>query len=110
MPRGVVDGVRAFHRDTPRLLVHVFAVAELRLDDVDLFHVLESRGPLTGLETYDAADDLGQPLQHDEDAGHGNHRLERRSEEHTSELQSRLHLVCRLLLEKKKQNKIDYKN
>src|SRR2546422_7778513 len=27
------------------------------------------------------------------------------SEEHTSELQSRLHLVCRLLLEKKKKNK-----
>src|SRR6266508_6789706 len=27
-----------------------------------------------------------------------------RSEEHTSELQSRGHLVCRLLLEKKKQN------
>src|SRR2546422_5475004 len=27
---------------------------------------------------------------------------EMRSEEHTSELQSRLHLVCRLLLEKKK--------
>src|SRR3989442_2261023 len=30
----------------------------------------------------------------------------RRSEEHTSELQSRPHLVCRLLLEKKKKNKI----
>src|SRR3989442_6381511 len=29
-------------------------------------------------------------------------RLEDRSEEHTSELQSRPHLVCRLLLEKKK--------
>src|SRR2546429_6766118 len=29
-------------------------------------------------------------------------QLVRRSEEHTSELQSRLHLVCRLLLEKKK--------
>src|SRR2546422_7807310 len=29
----------------------------------------------------------------------------RRSEEHTSELQSRLHLVCRLLLEKKKKQK-----
>src|SRR2546429_5765920 len=28
-------------------------------------------------------------------------REARRSEEHTSELQSRLHLVCRLLLEKK---------
>src|SRR2546422_2623795 len=30
-----------------------------------------------------------------------------RSEEHTSELQSRLHLVCRLLLEKKKNNEHD---
>src|SRR2546422_8559170 len=30
-------------------------------------------------------------------------RTTRRSEEHTSELQSRLHLVCRLLLEKKNQ-------
>src|SRR2546422_6199188 len=28
-----------------------------------------------------------------------------RSEEHTSELQSRLHLVCRLLLEKKKKSR-----
>src|SRR2546422_852917 len=32
-------------------------------------------------------------------------RCEPRSEEHTSELQSRLHLVCRLLLEKKKKKK-----
>src|SRR3712207_7262236 len=30
--------------------------------------------------------------------------LQRRSEEHTSELQSRQYLVCRLLLEKKKKN------
>src|SRR2546422_6278123 len=30
--------------------------------------------------------------------------LRARSEEHTSELQSRLHLVCRLLLEKKNEN------
>src|SRR3989442_10115267 len=41
---------------------------------------------------------------------------ESRSEEHTSELQSRPHLVCRLLLEKKKKNytsvkrKMTYKN
>src|SRR5687768_17949498 len=32
-----------------------------------------------------------------------------RSEEHTSELQSRLHLVCRLLLEKKKLKNNHYK-
>src|SRR5205809_5028379 len=32
---------------------------------------------------------------------------ESRSEEHTSELQSRLHLVCRLLLEKKKKTTME---
>src|SRR2546422_5999306 len=37
------------------------------------------------------------------------HRHER-SEEHTSELQSRLHLVCRLLLEKKKTKINNYIN
>src|SRR3712207_7026821 len=35
-------------------------------------------------------------------------RLRRRSEEHTSELQSRQYLVCRLLLEKKKNIQIIY--
>src|SRR2546422_8499765 len=35
-------------------------------------------------------------------APHVVHGARWRSEEHTSELQSRLHLVCRLLLEKKK--------
>src|SRR5436305_9323216 len=34
-------------------------------------------------------------------------RLQNRSEEHTSELQSRPHLVCRLLLEKKKITKTE---
>src|SRR6478752_10258194 len=41
----------------------------------------------------------------------GEHRQQRsggRSEEHTSELQSRLHLVCRLLLEKKKNLPSDF--
>src|SRR5205809_2505246 len=36
------------------------------------------------------------------DVGEQGPGREPRSEEHTSELQSRLHLVCRLLLEKKK--------
>src|SRR2546422_2929772 len=35
-------------------------------------------------------------------------RIVERSEEHTSELQSRLHLVCRLLLEKKKKKCVGY--
>src|SRR3989442_2178924 len=41
-------------------------------------------------------DDLPDPVRVEPGAG-------LRSEEHTSELQSRPHLVCRLLLEKKKQ-------
>src|SRR2546422_5389225 len=51
------------------------------------------------------------PLGDDRNDGLPHHGLEQRflalevrSEEHTSELQSRLHLVCRLLLEKKKIN------
>src|SRR2546429_5649724 len=36
------------------------------------------------------------------------HKEAHRSEEHTSELQSRLHLVCRLLLEKKKKKILMY--
>src|SRR2546422_7197679 len=45
---------------------------------------------------------LGLAELHDGEVRRG--RLVVRSEEHTSELQSRLHLVCRLLLEKKKKN------
>src|SRR2546422_2744568 len=71
-----------------------------------------------------SADQLGELLQIDVATGDDRHdrartRLARqrggerqgprafryRSEEHTSELQSRLHLVCRLLLEKKKDSK-----
>src|SRR5438067_5908331 len=45
-------------------------------------------------------------------AGAAPHRaaVRRRSEEHTSELQSRFDLVCRLLLEKKKKKKQIYRN
>src|SRR3712207_8325403 len=39
----------------------------------------------------------------EEDAGEDHRARRRRSEEHTSELQSRQYLVCRLLLEKKTQ-------
>src|SRR5688572_33410443 len=37
-------------------------------------------------------------------SGYHNNAMVRRSEEHTSELQSQSNLVCRLLLEKKKKN------
>src|SRR5687768_17695233 len=48
--------------------------------------------------------DVRGSLRHRTHHHHPGHRRGR-SEEHTSELQSRLHLVCRLLLEKKKKKK-----
>src|SRR3712207_7925035 len=44
---------------------------------------------------------IGHPIRGPEGAAEDGRR---RSEEHTSELQSRQYLVCRLLLEKKKKN------
>src|SRR2546422_2042743 len=52
------------------------------------------------LETRERIAQILNRLAHYRSAGD---LTETRSEEHTSELQSRLHLVCRLLLEKKKQ-------
>src|SRR2546422_6310019 len=60
------------------------------------------RGGVRGRGAGDFRRDPGadlRPVLHDEAPGAGDRA---RSEEHTSELQSRLHLVCRLLLEKKK--------
>src|SRR2546422_7137586 len=62
---------------------------ELQVEDV------EALGIGGGLDDFLL---LGQHVEH--------HQVRSRSEEHTSELQSRLHLVCRLLLEKKK-NKVE---
>src|SRR3989442_3829364 len=53
------------------------------------------------LPIYGASDALGQVVNNNLESGG---RVVHRSEEHTSELQSRPHLVCRLLLEKKKKN------
>src|SRR2546430_17204580 len=45
-----------------------------------------------------------------EPRGGGRAAKQVRSEEHTSELQSQSNLVCRLLLEKKKKNTVEYHN
>src|SRR5687768_17700135 len=63
------------------------------------------RPPRSTLFPYTTLFRSSQPRQRDDarrDQAHGGTRVAPRSEEHTSELQSRLHLVCRLLLEKKK--------
>src|SRR5438477_7587201 len=59
-------------------------------------HALDLRGPTHAVELEFLHETLGHALDHVGDA---------RSEEHTSELQSHVNLVCRLLLEKKKKKK-----
>src|SRR5260370_34168784 len=54
-----------------------------------------------GFEDFDP----GQVLRRGDDLVHAANR----SEEHTSELQSHLNLVCRLLLEKKKKKNINFR-
>src|SRR3712207_8565204 len=58
-------------------------------------HVTYQTAPLSPVDAH--VDDY-RPLLH---VLHPDHLLAPRSEEHTSELQSRQYLVCRLLLEKK---------
>src|SRR5205809_6297412 len=62
------------------------------------------------IDAQDAAEDVDEDGLHPRVGGEDPERVldllrggarVKRSEEHTSELQSRLHLVCRLLLEKK---------
>src|SRR2546422_7115740 len=78
----IVDAVRRALEITP---------PELASDIVDRGIVMTGGGALIrGLDLL-LQQETGLPIHLDE-----------RSEEHTSELQSRLHLVCRLLLEKKK--------
>src|SRR2546429_5738639 len=52
----------------------------------------------------DSSPELAQAIDRDRVVLTTDPEDDTRSEEHTSELQSRLHLVCRLLLEKKKKN------
>src|SRR5690348_17427874 len=94
-PRSTLFPYTTLFRSLERLELHdrVEPVAELRRErPADDFHRVggavllhESNGPARGLAR----------------AGIGGHHHDR-SEEHTSELQSPVHLVCRLLLEKKK--------
>src|SRR3712207_9327087 len=71
---------------------------------------LDERGQLVGARGAAAAAEQGAlPIQVEQRGGPADVELadgvEVRSEEHTSELQSRQYLVCRLLLEKKKRKK-----
>src|SRR2546430_8805655 len=64
------------------------------------------RNPLLGMDANLVMfEEVFVPLLEQAKARGLTFRVEQRSEEHTSELQSQSNLVCRLLLEKKKQNR-----
>src|SRR5690349_16918091 len=77
LPRGLVDRLGLLDDVAARLLVDVGAARELLLDDVDLLGVLQTGRPFAGADADDAAQDLGEALQHDDRAGERDDELER---------------------------------
>src|SRR3712207_8143946 len=71
-------------------------------DDLQMPPIHQAEAPL-GLENV-----LGSVFSFYTDHHSIQPHMLNRSEEHTSELQSRQYLVCRLLLEKKKNNALNY--
>src|SRR2546422_3138860 len=121
----MVDHVLALPEDT-KLMILAPVIARRKGEQAELLDELRAQGftrvRIDGkVHELDAAPRLSKNVKHSVDVvidrlrvrADAKQRLAesfetalRRSEEHTSELQSRLHLVCRLLLEKKKkQNK-----
>src|SRR5436309_9101186 len=96
-------------RRPPRSTLFPYTTLFRSPEPVSLAAILEkSPRPylLVALEGLTSAENLGVIVRNC--AAFGVHALvvgETRSEEHTSELQSRENLVCRLLLEKKKKKK-----
>src|SRR5438309_443662 len=119
-PRGLGGGIAEEHggqvlaREDEEVLRRriVAPEAEGRHEDQAPDALGEDRGQLGGDHPTEEVADQGhgpdaegvqQLLVGQREVEHVLQRLEARSEEHTSELQSQFHLVCRLLLEKKKQ-------
>src|SRR5258708_29822256 len=92
-----------FHQDLKTLEAH-FGISPLQMDEA--FEALENhlgKDDFTSLAPPPIGSQL--VLEKDEICADDENSSIRRSEEHTSELQSPDHLVCRLLLEKKKNDR-----
>src|SRR2546430_15842033 len=93
-----------FFNDTATTEIYTLSLHDaLPISGFQVHHVLGANlrmdaGKIPGHVRADQAAGQGGPL-----GGHWRH-VGRRSEEHTSELQSQSNLVCRLLLEKKKKS------
>src|SRR5690349_24196949 len=97
------------------MIIFILILLSLILNDFLFFFLMIRRPPRSTLFPYTtlfrssarqrSGRTLGCRANFRRRVGRGMRATARRSEEHTSELQSRRDLVCRLLLEKKKKNK-----
>src|SRR5690348_17590161 len=96
--------VSFFFNDTATTEIYTLSLHDaLPIYTDSRWYVLRTRSPR---RTAPAARLEGRPygrIRKQEEVRIAAHLFAARSEEHTSELQSPVHLVCRLLLEKKKQ-------
>src|SRR5689334_23572235 len=83
-PRSTLFPYTTLFRSVEGIAAHVDLTARKLIDFIDT-----DRSAPVSRQNFDLTPDANAPLRP-------------RSEEHTSELQSQFHLVCRLLLEKKK--------
>src|SRR2546422_2454674 len=85
------------------LLAVLAAVFAVNNRPPDIFVPTPPPPPVNAYDDFVRAANMIRGIKHKSPASMvGTVPKSQRSEEHTSELQSRLHLVCRLLLEKKK--------
>src|SRR2546429_4228975 len=96
MSRPKLRAVRKVSRDSASAFVGNMC------SDVKLERSLSNIGPGPCIGVCCDRNWKNAPRSAQSDTKKGARSTSTRSEEHTSELQSRLHLVCRLLLEKKK--------
>src|SRR5687768_2673670 len=91
-----------YHTHFPGAFIQSLAASDADTDKNGRISLLEAFTHASRLVTQQFEQNFRESTEKAllDDNGDGKGRL--RSEEHTSELQSRLHLVCRLLLEKKK--------
>src|SRR2546429_7005314 len=94
-PRSTLFPYTTLFRSKLRTSGHTDVGAELRAltRRVSQMEMRQQTASLTLTKENELIDELMESMK----------QLKVRSEEHTSELQSRLHIVCRLLLEKKKE-------
>src|SRR5438445_4859759 len=85
----------------------LFRSVEVHRADKEIRLPAEARRDAPRAPSKSGEDDVAQKKPQDTVIPAGSYivRMDQRSEEHTSELQSRQYLVCRLLLEKKKKRK-----